>query len=337
MANRKIEGADSTMPSIKLAASNPVSKKVGAKKFPIVGIGSSAGGLEALEQLFRHTPADSGLAFVLVSHLSPDHVSLLTEILQRITTMPVVQAEDQMLVCVNCVYTIPPNRDMAIFHGKLQLSIPDEPHVRRLPINQFFRSLAQDQGKNAIGIILSGTGTDGTAGLRDIVGAGGISLVQEPATAKYDGMSASAIKAGYANYILPVEKMTEVIMPGSPLKKQPQAEVLDGSFLKDNFQQNDQPKQNVNQPYLQQKSVHHPIHHAITDSDMAHILMHLRTITGQDFSLYKKSTIGRRIERRMLQHNIENTELYVRYLKENPAEAHILLKELLINVTNFFR
>ncbi|MEO7344649.1 MAG: chemotaxis protein CheB, partial [Methylotenera sp.] len=280
MANRKIE-AESTMPSIELAASNPVSKKpvskkVDAKKFSIVGIGSSAGGLEALEQFFRHTPADSGLALVLVSHLSPDHVSMLSEILQRITTMPVVEVQDQMRVCVNHVYTIPPNRDMAIFNGKLQLSIPDEPHAQRLPINQFFRSLAQDQGKNAIGIILSGTGNDGTVGLRDIIGAGGISLVQEPATAKYDGMSASAIKAGYANYILPVEKMAEVIMTGSPLKKHPQTEVLDGSFLKNNFQQNVQLKQNVNQPYLQQQSAHH----AITDSDMAHILMHLRTITG---------------------------------------------------------
>jgi two-component system CheB/CheR fusion protein len=166
--------------------------------FNIVGIGASAGGLEAFEQFFRSTPPDSGMAFELVSHLDPDHASLLTEILQRASTMPVVEAQDQMKVEPNCVYVLPPNRDMAIFHGNLQLSTLEMPRGQRMVIDSFLRSLAEDQGEKAIGIILSGTGTDGTLGLRAIQGVGGITLVQEPTTAKYDGMPVSAIHAGYA-------------------------------------------------------------------------------------------------------------------------------------------
>lgn len=337
MADQKIEGESVSKPLIKSAAikseRNNITKNIPGSHFPIVGIGSSAGGLEALELFFHNTPAVSGLAFVLVSHLSPDHVSMLTEILQRSTEMAVFEVQDQMQVCVNCVYVIPPNRDMEIFHGKLQLSIPDERHTRHLPIDHFFHSLAQDQGKNTIGIILSGTGTDGTLGLQDIINAGGVSIAQEPTTAKYDGMVTSAIKAGYANYILPVEKMIDILLAGSPTERRNQAGVIKGSLLQESFLQSDSIKQSLNQQHMQKELTQS----SISDRDMTHILMHLRTITGQDFSLYKKSTIGRRIERRMLQHNIENAELYIHYLKGNPAEAHILFKELLINVTNFFR
>ena len=271
--------------------------------FPIVGLGASAGGLEAFEQFFRSVPPDSGMAFVLVSHLDPSHASILTEILQRTTTMPVVEAQDQMAVAPNGVYVIPPNRDMAIFHGVLQLSVPEQPRGQRMPIDAFLRSLADDQGENAIGVILSGTGTDGTLGLRAILGAGGVSLVQEPATAKYDGMPASAIQAGYATHVLPVEKMPEVLLAG------------------------------IHTLAVRQEEPPAPA----AVSGMNRILMLLRSGTGHDFSLYKKSTIGRRIERRMSQHNIENTEIYARYLKEHPAEVHTLFKELLINVTSFFR
>src|SRR3989338_6668459 len=179
--------------------------------FPIVGIGASAGGLEAFEQFFTSVPPDSGMAFVLVSHLDPSHASILTEILQRTTAMPVVEAQDQMAVAPNGVYVIPPNRDMAIFHGVLQLNVPEQPRGQRMPIDAFLRSLAEDQGEKAVGIILSGTGNDGTLGLRAILGAGGVSLVQEPATAKYDGMPNSAIQAGYATHVLPVEKMPELL------------------------------------------------------------------------------------------------------------------------------
>jgi two-component system CheB/CheR fusion protein len=157
----------------------PMASEDTAAAFPIVGIGASAGGLEAFEQFFRRAPADSGMAFVLVPHLDPNHASILTEILQRVTAMPVHEALDQIPVEPNCVYVIPPNRDMAIFHGTLQLSVPNEPRGRRMPIDAFLRTLAEDQQERAIGIILSGTGTDGTLGLRAILGAGGVTLVQE--------------------------------------------------------------------------------------------------------------------------------------------------------------
>src|SRR5882672_10244792 len=168
-------------------------RETGTAGFPIVGLGASAGGLEAFEQFFRKVPRDIGMAFVLVPHLDPSHSSILTEILQRSTVMPVVEAQDRMAVVPNGVYVIPPNRDMAIFHGALQLSVPEQPRGHRMPIDAFLRSLAEDQGEHAIGVILSGTGTDGTLGLRSILGAGGVSFVQEPTSAKYDGMPVSAI------------------------------------------------------------------------------------------------------------------------------------------------
>ncbi|WP_019867065.1 chemotaxis protein CheB [Methylovulum miyakonense] len=274
-----------------------------ASVFPIVGIGASAGGLEALEEFFRHAPVNGGMAFVIVQHLDPSHTSLLAEILQRSTKMKVIEAQDQILVEANCVYVIPPNRDMAIFHGMLQLSTPDEPRGHRLPIDAFLRSLAEDQQENAVGIILSGTGTDGTQGLRAILGGGGITLVQEPGTAKYDGMPSSAIQAGYASHVMAVDKMPEALL----------------SDFRSIYA--------YTAPPATPKSA----------KGINRILMQLRTITGHDFSLYKKSTIGRRIERRMAQHTIEDADVYARYLKENPAEVNALFKELLINVTNFFR
>ncbi|MGZ4980266.1 MAG: chemotaxis protein CheB [Methylobacter sp.] len=270
--------------------------------FPIVALGASAGGLEAFEQFFRHVPADSGMAFVLISHLDPSHASILTEILQRTTTMRVVEAEDQMPISPNCVYVIPPNRDMTIFHGSLQLTIPEMPHGQRMPIDAFLRSLAEDQAEKSIGIIFSGTGTDGTLGLRAILGAGGITLAQEPSTAKFDGMPTSAINAGYVTHVLPVEKMPEVLLSDA------RTLII--------------PHMPPSAPEL---------------SGINHILMQLRSMTGHDFSLYKKSTINRRILRRMSQNGIQDTETYARYLKEQSSEVTSLFKELLINVTSFFR
>jgi two-component system CheB/CheR fusion protein len=264
-------------------------------------MGASAGGLEAFEQFFHAITADSGMAFVLVSHLDPSHVSILTEILQRSTSMPVLEVQDQMKVMPNHVYVIPPNRDMAIFQGVLQLSVPDQPRGQRMAIDAFLRSLAEDQGESAIGIILSGTGSDGTQGLRAILGAGGVSLVQDPATAKYNGMPDSAINAGYATRVMAVDKMPEALMSGLCALSRP------------------------------------PAMPAVVASGINRILMQLRTTTGHDFSQYKKSTIGRRIERRMSMHDIDSLDVYARYLKEYPEEISLLFKELLINVTNFFR
>ncbi|MGZ8199659.1 MAG: chemotaxis protein CheB [Methylosarcina sp.] len=274
--------------------------------FRIVGIGASAGGLEAFEQFFQLMAPDSGMAFVLVPHLDPTHGSLLTEILQRSTRMQVVEAQDQVTVNPNCIYIIPPNSSMGISQGKLQLSVPTVPRGQRLAIDGFLRSLADDRQENAVGIVLSGTGTDGTLGLRAILGTGGVTLVQEPSTAKYDGMPLSAIRAGYATMVLSPEKMPEALL------------ALHGKLIIDT---------KITAEKENEKR----------QSGMSRILEQLLASSGHDFSLYKPSTIGRRITRRMVQHNIESTDHYIRYLKENPAEVRALFKELLINVTNFFR
>jgi len=279
--------------------------------FPIVGLGASAGGLEAFESFFHHAPADGGMAYVLVPHLDPSHASLLTEILQRTTAMPVVEVLDQTQVLADHVYVIPPNRDMAILHGVLQLSLPDEPRGQRMPIDAFLRSLAEDRGEHAIGIILSGTGTDGTQGLRAILGAGGNTLAQAPDTAKYDGMPNSAIRAGYATYVLAADKMPEAL-PAIRAHR---------PILGDEAGKSGTPLSTAP---------------AIT-SGLNRILLLLRSVTGNDFSLYKKTTIGRRIERRMAQHDINDIEVYADHLRMHPPEVHALFRELLINVTSFFR
>jgi two-component system CheB/CheR fusion protein len=280
-------------------------KSIGKTGFPVIGIGASAGGLEAFELFFKSLPPDSGMAFILVTHLDPTHESMLTEILQRITTIPVIEAENQMVIEPEHVYIIPPNREMTIFHGALQLSVPGNLRGHRMPIDTFLRSLAEDAGERAIAVILSGSGTDGTLGLRSILGAGGVSFLQDPATAKYDGMPLSAIQNGLATYILPVEKMYEEIaayVRNYIIRKIPPP----------------QPTPEGKQPF-------------------ASILMILRSKTGHDFSYYKQNTIRRRIERRMGVHSLNDPEAYARYLAENPAEVHLLFKELLINVTSFFR
>jgi two-component system CheB/CheR fusion protein len=273
--------------------------------FPIIGIGASAGGLEAFELFFKTIPVDSGMAFVLVPHLDPSHASMLSEILQRNTTMPVHEAQDQITIEANHVYIIPPGRDMAIFNGTLHLSVPEQARGLRLPIDSFFRSLAEDQGERAICVILSGSGSDGTLGLRAIHEAGGVSFVQEPSTAKYDGMPTSAVQSGLVTYVLPVDKITGQLV----------------TYVKT----------------IADTKVHPQIPVPAASSAMNRIMMLLRSKTGNDFSQYKQSTIRRRVERRMGVHNLNDMDTYARYLQENPGEVNILFKELLINVTSFFR
>lgn len=294
---------------------NPPKKKTPARKktaghspgadFPVIGIGASAGGLEAFELFFRTMPADSGMAFVLIPHLDPGHASMLSDILQRNTPMPVHEAEDQTAIQPDHVYIIPPGKDMAIFHGVLTLSAPEQARGLRLPIDSFFRSLAEDLGERAICIILSGSGSDGTLGLRAIHGAGGLSFVQDPATAKYDGMPTSAVQSGLATYVLPVDRIPEQLIA-----------------------------------YVRTTAATgvRPVHPVPTEPGaIRRITMLLRSKTGNDFSHYKQSTIRRRIERRMAVHNLNDMDAYARYLAENDPEVHILFKELLINVTSFFR
>jgi len=272
----------------------------------IVGIGASAGGLEALELFLGHVPPASGLAFVVVQHLDPTHKGVMAELLQRATPMPVQQIRDRTKVEPDHVYVIPPNCDLSILHGVLHLLEPAAPRGLRLPIDYFFRSLAADQQEHSVGVILSGMGSDGTLGLRAIKEMAGAVFVQTPSTAKFDGMPRSAVDAGLADVVAPAEELAGRIV--SYLQHVPLLAARPTDELEDKDQ-----------------------------SGLEKVVLILRAQTGHDFSLYKKSTIYRRIERRMGLHQLPRIADYVRYLRENPQEAGLLFKELLIGVTNFFR
>ena len=280
----------------------------GAGSFPIVGIGASAGGLAAFEAFFAGMPqgADPGMAFVLVQHLAPDHKSILADLVRRYTRMQVFEVEDGMQVHINCAYIIPPNRDMAFLNGHLQLLEPSAPRGQRLPIDYFFRSLAQDQHERAIGIILSGTGSDGTAGVRAIKGDAGMVIVQSPDSTEFDGMPRSALATGLVDFELPPNEMANQLI----------------AYVARAF---------GTLPRLG------GIVAPQTENSLKRIFILLRAQTGHDFSQYKPSTIHRRIERRMAVHQIETLESYVKFLQLSPGEVEALFRDLLIGVTNFFR
>ena len=269
---------------------------------PIVGIGSSAGGLETLEQFLAGVPPESGMAFVVVQHLDPTHRGMFPELLQRATPMPVVEITDGLAVRPDTVYVIPPNHDLSLLHGTLHLLEPHAPRGLRLPIDYFFRSLAADLKELAIGVVLSGMGSDGTLGLRAIKEKGGLVVVQDPATAKFEGMPQSALTTGLAEIVGPADQLADRIlgvvrrMPPSAVETAPPEA-----------------------------------------GDYERIIILLRDRTGHDFSLYKKSMIHRRIDRRMAIHQLDRIVDYVRLLQENPAERDLLFRELLIGVTSFFR
>lgn len=279
---------------------------ISASDFPIVGIGASAGGLEALEQFLSHVPPASGLAHVVVQHLDPNHKGIMVELLQRATILPVREVTDRLTVEPNHVYVIPPNRDLSILHGVLHLLEPEAPRGLRLPIDFFLRALAADRQERAIGVILSGMGSDGTLGLRAIKENAGAVFVQDPASAKFDGMPRSAIDAGLADVVAPAEELAERIV--AYLNHVPLLSTPATVPLSDKDQ-----------------------------SGLEKVVLILRAQTGHDFSLYKKSTLYRRIERRMGLHQLPKLADYVRYLRENSQEAALLFKELLIGVTSFFR
>ena len=289
---------------VKVVHRNPPASPAGAA-FPIVGIGASAGGLEALEQFLGHVPAGSGMAFVIVQHLDPTRKGIMSELLQRATRMKVVQVRDRTPVRPDCVYVIPPNKDMSILHGVLHLLKPAATRGLRLPIDFFLRSLAQDRQEHSVGVILSGMGSDGTLGLRAIKEKAGVVLVQEPATAKFDSMPRSAIDAGLADIVAAADELPEKIL--AYLKRTPLIARTETA--------------------LEDK----------TQSALEKVVILLRTHTGNDFTFYKRNTLYRRIERRMGIHQIGKMANYVRYLQENSQELDLLFKELLIGVTNFFR
>ncbi len=296
-----------TTEKLNTAKPKKLTAKVAGKSsnFPIVGIGASAGGLEALEAFLANVPEESGMAFVIIQHLDPTHKGVLVELLQRGTKMRVFQVKDRMRVEPNCVYVIPPNKDMSILHDILHLLDPVAPRGLRLPIDFFFRALADDQQEHSIGVILSGMGSDGTLGLRAIKEKAGVVFVQALDSAKFDSMPRSAIDAGLADVTAPVEEL-----PGRILAYLRHVPLI----TKPRFG-NDESSQ----------------------SALEKIVIVLRGQTGHDFSLYKNTTLYRRIERRMGLHQIKKIANYVRYLQGNSQEVELLFRELLIGVTNFFR
>jgi len=272
----------------------------------IVGIGASAGGLEALQEFFKAVPINTGISFVVIQHLSPDYKSLMDELLARHTKLQIEKAQDGMVVNPNTIYLIPPRKNLRIFHGKLLLEDQGKRTGIILPIDIFLRSLAKDHGSKAIGIILSGTGSDGTLGTRAIKEAGGMMMAQDEHTAKFDGMPRSSISTGLVDFILPPKDMPEALM----------------NYLK--------------HPFIDQSSNTDSILSGDLDN-LTKVMMILRDYCGIDFSYYKENTIIRRLERRLSINRFERLEDYLVLLSESDKEKDTLYRELLIGVTRFFR
>jgi two-component system CheB/CheR fusion protein len=285
---------------------NSQKKKLKPGDFLIVGIGASAGGLETLEAFFHKMPLDSGIAFVIIQHMSPKHKSIMAALLAKHTQMTVREIEDATPLEPNCVYLNPPNKNVAIFNQVLHLMEPLKTGAINMPIDYFFRALSEDQKEKAIAIVLSGTASDGTLGIKAVKGEGGMVMVQDPDTAKYGGMPRSAIETGLVDFILPVEKMPESLMG-----------------------------------YIKHPIVKKPGKNAFGEISGRHQLQKIfaliRSATGHDFSHYKNSTIERRIERRLAVHQINSLPDYILFLQKNPAEIQTLFKNLVIGVTSFFR
>ncbi len=272
----------------------------------VVGMGASAGGIEAFSQFFDAMPDDSGAAFVVVLHLDPTRESQMAKVLAAHTKMAVMQVQDQMPILPNHVYVIAPDRDLSVVEGVLHLTKPAEKRGHRHPVDVLFRSLAADQGERVIAVVLSGTGSNGTDGLKEVRAAGGLILVQDPQTAKFEGMPRSAIAAGMADHILAPDAMPAVL----------------GSYFRNEY---------IAEPYggEAQDSEAQPL--------IDQILTALRTRTGHNFGSYRRSTLQRRIQRRLGLRNIATLDAYLVELRSDPAEAAMLIKDLLINVTSFFR
>jgi two-component system CheB/CheR fusion protein len=275
--------------------------------FLIAAIGASAGGIEALTELMRHLPVDTGMAFVLIQHLDPKHRSILAELLSKETGMRVKEVTHGMRAEPNQVYVIPPNASMSISNRSLELSAREESHRAPMAIDRFMRSLAEDQGNRAIGVILSGSGTDGTLGMAEIQAQGGVTFAQDE-SAKYDGMPRSAIAAGCVDYTLPLSGIARELT------------------------------RIARHPYVARD-------HAVEGAEIAKaengglttIFQVLHKATGVDFTHYRQTTILRRIQRRMLVHKIDVLDEYIERMRNDPKEIKALYQDMLINVTNFFR
>ncbi len=278
-----------------------------ATSFPIAGIGASAGGLEAFSELLRHLPEKTGMAFVLVQHLDPKHSSELRDILARTTKIPVEEVTDKVVVKPDHIYVIPPNTSMALKDGVLRLAARVLTRGQHMPIDHFLRSLAEDLGSRAIGVILSGTASDGTEGVRAVKAAGGITFAQDEKSAKYSGMPHSAVSARSVDFVLPPAAIAREL-----------ARV-------------------ARHPYLAPSLVERAEPSIAAGDQLGTLLSLLRDATGVDFAHYKQTTLQRRITRRMVVHKLEKLKDYVRYVRDTPGEVEELYQDILIHVTGFFR
>lgn len=292
--------------TVETASKNLTDKPDNSMEFPVVGVGASAGGLEALEGFFSNLDPHNDIALIIVTHQLPGHLSLLPDLLAGFTDRAVIPAESGLVLKKNRVYVCPPGQNLAILNRRIHLMEPVDFLETHLPIDYFFRSLAEDIKHKAIAIILSGTGSDGTLGLKDIKTQGGMTMAQSPDSAKFAGMPSSAIASGEVDFVLPVDQMGQQL-----------AEYVESI----NFKRFDQMA----------------LEHMIDIEPIQKIFIMVRNKTGHDLSAYKLTTIRRRIIRRMNIHRIANVEHYVHFLQENPYEIGVLFKELLINVTHFFR
>lgn len=291
----------------KKKTSTGTGKPIG-KPFPIVAIGASAGGLEAVTDLFKHLPSDTGMAYIYIQHLDPTHESMLSTILSRTTRMKVVEAKDMQPIQADHVYIMPPNKDMAIADHVLRLESRKAKPAIHMPIDEFFVSLAEKQKESSIGIVLSGNAHDGTVGLKAIKLAGGLTFAQDE-TAKFQSMPKSAIAEGVVDLILSPKDIANEL---ERISKQT-------ASIRDIFK------------------VLSDDHSVAQDEDLATIIQMVKRSTGVDFTHYKINTTRRRIIRRMLLYRLESLKDYVSYIKQHPPEINVLYQDLLINVTSFFR
>jgi two-component system, chemotaxis family, CheB/CheR fusion protein len=283
---------------------DPPGLSAASQAFHIVGVGASAGGLESLERLFTRLPTDTGMAFVVLQHLSPDFKSLMDELLARRTSLPIRQAEHETLVEPDTVYLLPPMKEMIIRERRLLLSDRDPRHGLALPIDHFFRSLAQDAGERAVAVVLSGSGSDGSRGVQEIRRAGGVVLCESPDTARFNGMPLSTIATGVVDQVLPPEEIAAAIaLLGRPSRV----------------------------------GAHEPDTASVEDLGLDAILRLLRGEYGIDFSHYKSGTVTRRIERRLALNRSLDIDTYAEQLRRDPRELNSLYQDLLIGVTRFFR
>lgn len=280
-------------------------KKSSRTTFPIVGIGASAGGLEAMSDLLKHLPGKTGVAFVLVQHLDPSHESAMVSLLARMTDMPVSEAKNNVALGPNHFYVLPPNKLISLSRRRLKLSPRKDPH---LPVDEFFRTLADEEGHRAIGVILSGNGSDGTEGCRAIKAAGGISFAQDEKSAKYPGMPASAVGAGCVDFVLPPERIAREL-----------AHLAEHPYMVPDQTETDEPS-----PTREHQM-------------FGEIFAMLRQRTGVDFSQHKHATLQRRIHRRMVLHKLSSFKEYTEYLSRHGGEVQELFGDILIHVTGFFR